>query len=37
MLQLESGREDVDVPYIQLEIFPKEAYTGGEWYLYSIK
>ncbi|KAF4526763.1 hypothetical protein B566_EDAN015792 [Ephemera danica] len=31
-IRLESGREDVDVPHILLEIFPKEAYTG-DWML----
>lgn len=31
-IRLESGRDDVDVPHILLEIFPKEAYTG-DWML----
>ena len=30
-LQLDSNKMDVDVPRIMLELFPKEAYTGGEW------
>jgi hypothetical protein len=30
-LQLDSGQMDIEVPHIMLELFPKEAYTGGEW------
>ena len=29
--QLDSGQMDIEVPHIMLELFPKEAYTGGEW------
>jgi hypothetical protein len=29
-LQLDSGQMDIEVPHIMLELFPKEAYTGGE-------
>ena len=30
-MQLDSGQNDIEVPHIMLELFPKEAYTGGEW------
>jgi hypothetical protein len=30
-LQLDSGQMEIEVPHIMLELFPKEAYTGGEW------
>jgi hypothetical protein len=30
-LQLDSGETKIGVPRIMLELFPKEAYTGGKW------
>jgi hypothetical protein len=28
---LDSGQTNIEVPHIMLELFPKKAYTGGEW------